>query len=235
MRAVPGGYGRACPVGLVNTSLLTATGFSLKENLVLSRNENEEVIRSANRPYHPIGGLSTLFGNPAPDGSVVKQTAVANSMLVHTGPAKVFDSEDTAVEAMKSGKIVKGDVVVIRYEGPKGGPGMREMLVPTATIVGMGLDQDVALITDGRFSGATQGAAIGHVSPEAAQGGAIAALKDGDMIEINIPEKTLNVRLTDSEISTRLAQAVSPNREYAGTLGRYQKLVGSGSTGAILG
>jgi dihydroxy-acid dehydratase len=219
---------------LIYGNLITVTGKTIKENISAVVNKDKEVIRSIDHPYHPIGGLAALFGNIAPDGSIVKQSAVAPNMLKHSGPAKVFDSEDDAVAAMKKGKIVKGDVVVIRYEGPKGGPGMREMLVPTATIVGMGLDKDVALITDGRFSGATQGSAIGHISKEAAEGGAIAAIKDGDIIDIDIPNKTLNVRLTDEQIADRLKKAVPPVRKVAGALKRYQKSVTSSSTGAVL-
>ncbi len=220
--------------GLFNTDLITATGNTFKQNIANVENLDTEVIRPIETPHHPIGGLAALFGNIAPEGSVVKQSAVAEKMLVHSGPAKVFNSEDDAVAAMKAGKIVKGDVVVIRYEGPKGGPGMREMLVPTATIVGMGLGSDVALITDGRFSGATSGAAIGHVSKEAAEGGPIAALRDGDIIEINIPKKSLNVRLSDEEIAKRLKEVKMPDKKYTGALGRYQKLVTSASTGAVL-
>ena len=218
----------------LNTSLITATGRTLAENLKSAKNTNPEVIRNIDTPHHPYGGLAALFGNLAPEGSIVKQSAVADNMRVHSGPAKVFNSEEEAVLGMKAGKVVSGDVVVIRYEGPKGGPGMREMLVPTATIVGMGLDKNVALITDGRFSGATQGSAIGHVSPEAAEGGPIAALQDGDIIDINIPKKSLSVRLTDKEIADRLKKAVAPKRELKGTLRRYQRSVRSANTGAIL-
>ncbi|MDD5456013.1 MAG: dihydroxy-acid dehydratase [Candidatus Margulisbacteria bacterium] len=219
---------------LVKTDLITVTGKTIQENIKNAQTRNKEVIRPLKNPYHKIGGLAALFGNIAPEGAIVKQSAVSEKMSVHSGPAKVFDSEDASVEAMKKGKIKKGDVVVIRYEGPKGGPGMREMLVPTATIVGMGLDKDVALITDGRFSGATQGSAIGHVSPEAALGGPIAAIQDGDIIEINVPKKTLNVKLSDKEIKERLKKAKTPKKNYKGCLGRYVKLVKSASTGAVL-
>ena len=220
--------------GRIHGDLITATGKTIQENVIGLKNKDTDVIRAMDNPYHPIGGLAALFGNIAPDGSIVKQSAVSEKMLRHSGPAKVFDCEDDAVEAMKKGAIVKGDVVVIRYEGPKGGPGMREMLVPTATIVGMGLGNDVALITDGRFSGATSGAAIGHVSKEAAEGGPIAAIKDGDIIDIDIPNKTLNVRLTDAQIAERMKTVTTPIRVYQGALHRYQQLVKSASTGAVL-
>ncbi len=220
--------------GRIHDDLITVTGKTIKENIAHLKNKDTDVIRSMENPYHPIGGLAALFGNIAPEGSIVKQSAVSDKMLKHSGPAKVFDGEDDAVNAMKAGKIVKGDVVVIRYEGPKGGPGMREMLVPTATIVGMGLDKEVALITDGRFSGATQGAAIGHVSKEAAEGGPIAAIQDGDIIDIDIPNKTMNVRLSDEQIKARMADIRTPIRVYQGALHRYQQLVKSASTGAVL-
>jgi dihydroxy-acid dehydratase len=176
-----------------------------------------------------------LRGNIVPDGAVVKRAAVAPEMLVHKGPARVFDSEDAAIEAIYNGKIVKGDVVIIRYEGPKGGPGMREMLGPTSAIAGMGLDKSVALITDGRFSGATRGASIGHASPEAMEGGPIAAVKDGDIISIDIPQGKLNVEVSDEKIKSRLAEWTAPAPKITkGYLGRYSKLVLSASTGAVL-
>ncbi len=187
------------------------------------------------RPYHKQGGLAILFGNLAPDGCVVKQSAVRDEMLKHQGPARVFDSENSACQAILSGQIQKGDVVVIRYEGPKGGPGMQEMLSPTSAIVGMGLDAYVALITDGRFSGGTRGAAIGHISPEAASGGPIALVHEGDMISINIPEKTITLNVKDAVIQDRLSAWNPPEPKItSGYLARYSRNVSSASTGAIV-
>ena len=190
-------------IGLINTECMTVTGKTIGENIKNAYNRDEEVIRPVSNPFSKTGGLAVLKGNIAPDGSVVKRSAVVEEMMVHEGPARVFESEEDAVEAIKGGKIVPGDVVVIRYEGPKGGPGMREMLNPTSAIAGMGLGSTVALITDGRFSGASRGASIGHVSPEAAVGGPIALIEEGDIISINIPEMTLNVKLSDEELENR--------------------------------
>jgi len=211
---------------------MTVTGKTTGENLANRKVFNPEVIRPLERPYHATGGLSVLFGNLAPMGAVVKSSAVDEAMLRHTGPARVFDAEEPAMQAIMEGKINKGDVVVIRYEGPKGGPGMREMLSPTSAIVGIGRDRDVALLTDGRFSGGSKGAAIGHISPEAAEGGPIAAVREGDRIEIDIPGKRLNLLVADEEIKARLAQWKPMQRELKGYLKRYARLVRGGHTGA---
>ena len=218
--------------GLINTGAQTVTGKTVGENLKGKRVVNPEVIRPLERPYHETGGLAVLFGNLAPEGAVVKRSAVDDAMLRHTGPARVFDSEEPAMRAILDGKINKGDVVVIRYEGPKGGPGMREMLSPTSAIVGIGRDRDVALLTDGRFSGGSRGAAIGHISPEAAEGGPIAAVQEGDRIEIDIPAKKLNLLISDSELKARLARWQPVKRELKGYLKRYAQLVRSAHTGA---
>ena len=222
-------------IGLINTECMTVTGKTIGENIKHAYNRDEEVIRPVSNPYSKTGGLAVLKGNLAPDGSVVKRSAVAEEMMVHEGPARVFESEEDAIKAIKSGKIVPGDVVVIRYEGPKGGPGMREMLNPTSAIAGMGLDSTVALITDGRFSGASRGASIGHVSPEAAVGGPIALVKEGDIISINIPEMTLNMKVSDEELEER-RKFWKPKEmgEITGYLKRYQAMVTSGNRGAIL-
>ena len=222
-------------IGLINTECMTVTGKTIGENIKHAYNRDEEVIRPVNNPYSKTGGLAVLKGNLAPDGSVVKRSAVAEEMMVHEGPARVFESEEDAIKAIKGGQIVPGDVVVIRYEGPKGGPGMREMLNPTSAIAGMGLDSTVALITDGRFSGASRGASIGHVSPEAAVGGPIALVKEGDIISINIPEMTLNMKVPDEELEER-RKAWKPKEmgEITGYLKRYQAMVTSGNRGAIL-
>ena len=220
---------------LLNVDLITATGKTVGENLEKAKVLDNNVIRDIDNPYSTSGGIAVLRGNIVPDGAVVKRAAVAPEMLVHKGPARVFDSEDAAIEAIYNGKIVEGDVVIIRYEGPKGGPGMREMLGPTSAIAGMGLDKSVALITDGRFSGATRGASIGHASPEAMEGGPIAAVKDGDIISIDIPQGKLNVEVSDEEIKSRLAEWTAPALKITkGYLGRYSKLVSSASTGAVL-
>jgi dihydroxy-acid dehydratase len=220
--------------GLADGSTLTATGKSLSASLRGTRVDDREIIRSLKNPYHERGGLAILFGNLAPEGGVVKQSAVAPEMLKHSGPARIFESEGDASKAIIKRKIKSGEVIVIRYEGPKGGPGMQEMLTPTAAIKGIGMDKDVALITDGRFSGATTGASIGHVSPEAMAGGPIAALRNGDTIDIDIPNKKLDVRLTKSEIRNRLKTWSPPKPKIStGYLGRYSKLVTSGSTGAV--
>ena len=222
-------------LGLLNTDLITCTGKTVAENIAGVRNKNPDVIRPAEKPYSPTGGIAVLRGNLAPDSGVVKRSAVAPEMLKHSGPAKVFDCEEDAMAAINGGKIVDGDVVVIRYEGPKGGPGMREMLNPTSAIMGRGLGSTVALITDGRFSGATRGASIGHVSPEAAVGGPIALIEDGDIIEIDINANTINVKLTDEELAARKAkwQPREP-KITTGYLARYAKLVSSGAQGAVL-
>ncbi|MDR1996893.1 MAG: dihydroxy-acid dehydratase [Candidatus Margulisbacteria bacterium] len=216
-------------------NLLTVTGRTIAENYQNCPVLDYKVIAPIDKPHHAQGGLAALFGNIAREGSVVKQSAVAPEMLAHSGPARVFDSEDAAYQAISGGKIVKGDVVVIRYEGPKGGPGMREMLQPTATIAGVGLDKDVALITDGRFSGATRGASIGHISPEAMAGGAIALIEEGDIIEINIPHKTINVKVSDEELERRRKAWKQPEPKIkTGYLARYARLVTSANLGAVV-
>ena len=220
---------------LLYTDLITVTGKTVAENIKGCVNKNPEVIRPIENPYSQTGGIAVLKGNLAPDSGVVKRSAVAPEMIVHEGPARVFDCEEDAIAAIKGGKIVAGDVVVIRYEGPKGGPGMREMLNPTSAIAGMGLGSSVALITDGRFSGASRGASIGHVSPEAAVGGPIALVEEGDIIQINIPENTLNVDISDEEMERRRA-AWTPREPKitTGYLARYASMVTSGNRGAIL-
>ena len=220
---------------LLNLDCMTVTGKTVGENIEKCYNKNPEVIRPVENPYSQTGGLAILKGNLAPDTGGVKRSAVAPEMLVHEGPVRVFDCEEDAIEAIKGGKIVAGDVVVIRYEGPKGGPGMREMLNPTSAIAGMGLGSSVALITDGRFSGASRGASIGHVSPEAAVGGPIALVEEGDIIKINIPENSLNVDISDEEMEARRAkwQPRQP-KVTTGYLARYAHLVTSGNRGAIL-
>lgn len=220
---------------LLHLDCMTVTGKTVGENIKNCMNRDPEVIRPIDHPYSETGGLAVLTGNLAPDGSVVKRSAVASEMMVHEGPARVFDCEEDAIAAIKGGKIVAGDVVVIRYEGPKGGPGMREMLNPTSAIAGMGLGSSVALITDGRFSGASRGASIGHVSPEAAVGGPIALIEEGDLIQINIPQLSLNVAVSDEEMAKRRAkwQPREP-RVTTGYLARYASMVTSGNRGAIL-
>ena len=221
--------------GLLDTSLITATGKTIAENLEGVENLDESIIRPIDRPYSANGGIAVLRGNLAPDGCVVKQSAVAPEMMVHEGPARVFDSEEDAIAAIYAKKINAGDVVVIRYEGPKGGPGMREMLNPTSAICGMGLGESVALITDGRFSGATRGASIGHVSPEAASGGNIALVEEGDRIAIDIPSCTIELLVSDEELAGRRAKWVCPPPKVtAGYLARYAKMVSSADKGAIL-
>ncbi len=221
--------------GLLHTECMTVTGKTVGENIKDCVNLNPEVIRPIDNPYSTTGGLAVLRGNLAPDGSVVKRSAVVAEMMVHEGPARVFDCEEDAIAAIKGGKIVEGDVVVIRYEGPKGGPGMREMLNPTSAIAGMGLGSSVALITDGRFSGASRGASIGHVSPEAAVGGSIALVEEGDIISINIPELKLELKVSDEELAARKAkwQPREP-KVTTGYLARYAAMVTSGNRGAIL-
>ncbi|MCQ2541288.1 MAG: dihydroxy-acid dehydratase [Lachnospiraceae bacterium] len=222
-------------IGLLNTDCMTVTGKTVGENIANAANLNPEVIRTVDNPYSKTGGLAVLKGNLAPDGSVVKRSAVVAEMMVHEGPARVFDCEEDAIDAIKSGKIVAGDVVVIRYEGPKGGPGMREMLNPTSAIAGMGLGSSVALITDGRFSGASRGASIGHVSPEAADGGPIAFVEEGDIISINIPEMKLDVKVSDEEMAARKAKWQPREAKVkTGYLARYKELVTSGAKGAVM-
>lgn len=221
--------------GLLYTDLITATGKTVGENIEGCINKNKEIIRSVEEPYSETGGIAVLRGNIAPDSCVVKRSAVVPEMMVHEGPARVFDCEEDAIAAIKGGKIVAGDVVVIRYEGPKGGPGMREMLNPTSAIAGMGLGSSVALITDGRFSGASRGASIGHVSPEAATGGPIALIEEGDIIAIDIPANTINVKVSDSELAKR-KEAWTPRepKVQTGYLARYASMVTSADRGAVL-
>ncbi len=220
---------------LIDTTAICANGHTVAENIDGKRILNNNAIRSIDNPYSETGGLAILFGNVAPEGAVVKRSAVAPEMLKHTGPARVFDSEDEAIQAIYNGDIHDGDVVVIRYEGPKGGPGMREMLNPTSALAGMKLDKTVALITDGRFSGASRGASIGHVCPEAAAGGNIGLIQEGDIIEIDIPEYRINVQLSDEELEARRAAWSAPAPKVtSGWLVRYAKLVGPSSKGAIM-
>jgi len=222
-------------LGLLHTDCMTVTGKTVGENIKDCVNLNPEVIRPVENPYSKTGGLAVLTGNLAPDGSVVKRSAVVPEMMVHEGPARVFECEEDACEAILSGKIKEGDVVVIRYEGPKGGPGMREMLNPTSEIAGMGLGSTVALITDGRFSGASRGASIGHVSPEAAVGGPIALVEEGDIIKINIPENRLELAVSDEELARRKANWTPREPKVkTGYLARYASMVTSGNRGAIL-
>ena len=221
--------------GFLNTSLITVTGKTISENIKNAINKNNKVLRNIENPYSKTGGIAILWGNIAKDGCVVKRSAVADEMLVHKGPARVFESEEEAITSIYAGKINKGDVVVIRYEGPKGGPGMREMLNPTSALAGMKLDKDVALITDGRFSGASRGASIGHVSPEAASGGEIAFIKEGDIISIDIPNHSINLEISNEEMEKRKKEIpIKPLEEIKGWLGKYRKLVQSANTGAIL-
>ena len=221
--------------GYLDTSLLTVTGKTLAENLAGAVNKNPEAIRPLDNPYSATGGLAVLFGNIARNGCVVKRSAVAPEMLTHTGPARCFDSEEQAIDALYNGRINPGDVVVIRYEGPKGGPGMREMLNPTSALAGMKLDKTVALITDGRFSGASRGASIGHVSPEAAAGGEIALIQEGDSITIDIPNYSIRLNVSDEELEARRKTFVPPVRPaVSGWLARYARLVTSANTGAVL-
>lgn len=219
---------------LLNLDCITVTGKTVGENIEGCINLNHDVIRPVENPYSETGGIAVLRGNLAPDGSVVKRSAVLPEMLVHEGPARVFDCEEDAQAAINAGKIKSGDVVVIRYEGPKGGPGMREMLNPTSAIMGMGLGSSVALVTDGRFSGATRGACIGHVSPEAASGGMIGVVEDGDIISINIPENRLELKVDEKVLEERMKNFVPKKKELSGYLKRYAALVSSGAEGAIL-
>ena len=221
--------------GLLNGSLVTVSGKSVKDNISGANVLNEDIIRPFSNPYSSYGGLAVLWGNIAPEGCVVKKSAVDPSMLKHTGKARIFESEEDAVEAILGGKIIKGDVIVIRYEGPKGGPGMREMLAPTSAIAGAGLDKDVALITDGRFSGATRGASIGHISPEAQAGGPIALVKEGDIIEIDINNNKINLDVSDEILAERKKKWIQPDfKVKEGYLYRYAKMVTSASKGAVL-
>ena len=220
--------------GLLSGEPLTSTGLRVVDNLAQAQVRDDTVIRPVNRPYSPEGGLAILFGDLAPEGAVVKQAAVAPEMLVNEGTARVFDSEEAAVEAILGGRITAGDIVVVRYEGPRGGPGMREMLTPTSAIAGMGLDKEVALLTDGRFSGGTRGAAIGHISPEAADGGPLALVQEGDRIRIDIPGKTLSLLVDETELARRRQAWQPPEPKIKhGYLARYSRMVSSGSTGAV--
>ncbi|MGI6755367.1 MAG: dihydroxy-acid dehydratase [Atopobiaceae bacterium] len=221
-------------LGLINRDCLSVTGKTVGENIQGAWNRDPEVIRPADKPFSPTGGIAVLTGNLAPDGSVVKRSAVAPEMLVHEGPARVFESEEEAQEAIDAGAINPGDVVVIRYEGPKGGPGMREMLAPTSAIMGRGLGTSVALITDGRFSGATRGACVGHVSPEAASGGPIGIVEEGDIISIDIPACKIELKIDEAEYQRRMAAFVPKKKELSGYLKRYAALVSSGAKGAVL-
>jgi dihydroxy-acid dehydratase len=221
--------------GLLDLERPTITGKTLGQTIESAVRLNKDVIRSIENPYSQEGGLAILYGNLAPDGSVIKTGAVDPQMVVHTGPARIYESQDEAVSGIKTGEVKSGDVVVIRYEGPKGGPGMPEMLAPTSAIMGMGLGAEVALITDGRFSGGTRGACVGHVSPEAASCGPSASLRAGDMITIDIPNRQLSVALTDAEIAQRMA-ALPPfePKIKSGYLSRYSRMVTSANTGAVL-
>ena len=221
--------------GLIDTSLITAAGTTVAENIEGKYIKDNNAIRSVDDPYSETGGIAIMWGNIAQEGCVVKRSAVAPEMLKHTGPARVFDCEEDAIDAIYNGKIVDGDVVVIRYEGPKGGPGMREMLNPTSALAGMQLDKTVALITDGRFSGASRGASIGHVCPEAASGGNIGLIEEGDIIEIDIPSAKINAKVSDEEFARRREKAVprEPNVK-SGWLYRYAKLVGPSCKGAVM-
>ena len=220
---------------MIHTELMTVSGETVGQQISRAENKNTDVIRKFDNPYSPESGIAILFGNLAPEGAVVKASAVSKRMFTFEGKARVFNSEEEAYQAIMDGKIQKGEVVVIRYEGPKGGPGMREMLAPTSALCGMGLDNDVALITDGRFSGATRGAAIGHISPEAAQKGAIGLIEEGDTIKIDIGKRELSVKLSEDELKQREANWSPPERDIPSTyyLKRYAYLVTSASTGAV--
>lgn len=220
--------------GLIHEDCITVTGKTVGENIKNCKNLNTDIIKSVDAPYSETGGIAVLRGNLAKDGCVVKRSAVSDKMLVHVGPAKVFDSEEEAQSAINAGEIIAGDVVVIRYEGPKGGPGMREMLAPTSSIMGMGLGDSVALITDGRFSGATRGACVGHITPEAASGGLIGVVKDGDIIKIDIPNNTIELQVDEAELDERMKNFTPKTKELSGYLKRYAKLVSGGAFGAIV-
>ena len=231
---IGGVFKELAKAGLINEDCMTVTGNTVGENIKKSRVLDSDVIRPVDNPYHAKGGLAALFGNLAPEGCIVKQTAVLDEMLRHEGPARVFDSEEAISQAIMAGKIDKGDVLVVRYEGPMGGPGMQEMLTPTAAIAGMGLDAHVALITDGRFSGGSRGASIGHISPEAMQGGPIAIVQEGDIIAIDIPAKKITLKVPEEEIKTRLSQWVPPKPKITrGYMSRYARMVSSASNGAV--
>ncbi len=219
---------------LLNLDCMTVTGKTVRENIAGCTVLDHDIVRSVDDPYSETGGIAVLRGNLAPEGCVVKRSAVAKEMLVHEGPARVFNSEEDAQIAIDTGQVHPGDVVVIRYEGPKGGPGMREMLNPTSSIMGRGLGSSVALITDGRFSGATRGACLGHVSPEAASGGPIALVEEGDIISIDIPHYTVELKVDDAELARRRAAFEPKHKELSGYLKRYASLVSSGATGAVL-
>lgn len=222
-------------IGVIDTSLITATGKAVAENIRGAYIKDEKCIRPVNNPYSETGGIAIMWGNIAQDGCVVKRSAVDPSMLKHSGPARVFDSEDEAIAAIYDGQIKDGDVVVIRYEGPRGGPGMREMLNPTSALAGMKLDKTVALITDGRFSGASRGASIGHICPEAAMGGNIGLLKEGDIIDIDIPAASINAQVSDEEFEARRAEYVAPAPTVTGGwLVRYARYVDSAARGAVM-
>ncbi|MBN1897817.1 MAG: dihydroxy-acid dehydratase [Spirochaetes bacterium] len=231
---IPAVMKELCKIKVIHENALTVTGEKVKHNIEKARILNKDVIHSVDNPYHKQGGLAILYGTLAPQGSVIKQSAVSDVIMKHKGPARVFDSEEDGMKAIMAGKIKKGDVIVIRYEGPKGGPGMREMLSPTSAIAGMGLDKDVALITDGRFSGGTRGAAIGHISPEAAEGGPIGLIKEGDIIEINIPEKRIDLKISEEEMKKRKEEfkPLEPKIKH-GYVYRYSQLVTSAATGAV--
>lgn len=219
---------------LIHKECITVTGKTVGENIENCKNLDTKIIKDINEPYSETGGIAVLRGNLAEDGCVVKRSAVSDAMLVHEGPAKCYDSEEEAQAAINAGKIVAGDVVVIRYEGPKGGPGMREMLAPTSSIMGMGLGDSVALITDGRFSGATRGACVGHITPEAASGGLIGVVKDGDIIKIDIPNNTIELKVDQAELDERMTNFTPKTKELSGYLKRYAKLVSGGAFGAIV-
>jgi dihydroxy-acid dehydratase len=232
---VPAVLGELAVVGAIDTGVLTVTGKTLGENIGGARSRNTEVIKTAAEPYAKSGGLAILKGSLAPEVAVVREAALGPKMRKHRGAAKVFDGEEAAIHAIRSRAIQAGDVVVIRYEGPRGGPGMREMLLPTATLAGMGLADEVMLITDGRFSGGTRGGAIGHVSPEAARGGPIALVRDGDEIEVDVDARRVDLLVDEAELATRRAQFVPPELKYdKGVLGVYSKLVGSAANGAVM-
>jgi len=231
---VPAVMRQLLEAGVLSGEPLTSTGFRVVENLAQAHVKDDKVIRPVDRPYNPQGGIAVLWGDLAPEGAVVKQAAVAPEMLVNEGTARVFDSEEAATEAILGGRIKGGDIVVVRYEGPRGGPGMREMLTPTSAIAGMGLDKEVALLTDGRFSGGTRGAAIGHISPEAADGGPIALVQEGDRVRIDIPGKTLSLLVDQAELARRREAWQPPEPKIKhGYLARYSRVVSSGSTGAV--
>jgi len=232
---VPGVMKVLFAAGLIKGEPLTVTGAKVADNLATAAVLDYEVIRPVSRPYHPQGGIAVLWGNLAPQGAVVKQAAVDSSMLVNEGRARVFDAEEAATQAILGGQIKPGDIVVIRYEGPRGGPGMREMLTPTSAIAGMGLDKEVALLTDGRFSGGTRGAAIGHISPEAAEGGPIALVQEGDRIKIDIPGKTITLEVAEEELARRRDAWRPPEPKIKhGYAARYSRMVSSGSKGAVV-